>query len=385
MSLSLRRPATLLAVLAFGGTAMLGNEALTASLMRVSPYLTRAEAATIILLANPSPLPEAPPTDLFIDVLPSDWFASTMFAAAELGVVSPDASGTKLRPFGTVNRAAFLVMLAKSFSLPLHGPHAFSDVPSNAWYAPYAGIEQSYRLFTHAHPSKLEPDRLVTQDEAAAALERFAALRSKEEDKQEQETSIAQATGDVHLYAVISTKRMRVVLVDDGQRRFTGASFARASSASSAAATAPIARTSIDDVRAEVLSLVNAARTKEGLAPLQRDITLETSAQAYANNMHDEGFFGHTDPSGHTLQDRFGAVNYYERSMSDDCQCIKGYTLGENIARGQRSAKEVVQAWMDSPSHRDAILGKDFTDLGVGIQSGVWVQHFGGLLTPDAK
>ncbi len=381
MSLSLRRPATLLAVLV-GCVAMLGGQRLNASLTRASPYLTRAEAATIILLANPSPLPTVTVTDRYVDVLPSDWFAPTMFAAAELGVVSPDTTGTKLRPFGTVNRAAFLVMLAKSFSLPLHGPHAFSDVPSNAWYAPYAGIEQSHRLFTHQHPSKLEPERLMTQDEAAAALKRFAALRSKEEDEQEQETAIAQTTGDVVLYAVISTKRMRVVFVDDGQRRFTGATFARASS-SSASTAMPAVRTSIDDIRAEILSLVNAARAEKGLAPLRHDITLQTSAQAYANRMHADGFFGHTDPSGHTLQDRVMAVNYYERTMSDDCQCIKGFALGENIARGQRSAKEVVQAWMDSPSHRDAILGKDFTDLGIGVQSGVWVQHFGGLLVPE--
>ncbi len=40
---------------------------------------------------------------------------------------------------------------------------------------------------------------------------------------------------------------------------------------------------------------------------------------------------------------------------------------------------------MDSPSHLDAILSSDFTDLGVGVQSGVWVQHFGGLLLPEGQ
>ena len=101
--------------------------------------------------------------------------------------------------------------------------------------------------------------------------------------------------------------------------------------------------------------------------------------------MNREGFFGHTDPAGHTLTDRIDVVGYYDSNVSADCRCIKGYALGENLARGQRTADEVVRAWMDSPSHREAILGADFTDLGVGVQSGTWVQHFGGVLLPGAK
>ena len=53
-------------------------------------------------------------------------------------------------------------------------------------------------------------------------------------------------------------------------------------------------------------------------------------------------------------------------------------SAGENIAMGQRTPQEVVQAWMNSEGHRRNILNKDFTHIGVGFeQSGYhWTQMF---------
>jgi len=39
---------------------------------------------------------------------------------------------------------------------------------------------------------------------------------------------------------------------------------------------------------------------------------------------------------------------------------------GENVAMGQRSAAEVVSAWMKSPGHRANILNPRYTELGIG-------------------
>jgi uncharacterized protein YkwD len=54
---------------------------------------------------------------------------------------------------------------------------------------------------------------------------------------------------------------------------------------------------------------------------------------------------------------------------------------GENIAMGQRTPKEVVTAWMNSPGHRGNILSTSFTEIGVGCaknKNGVyyWTQMF---------
>lgn len=399
----LRRHALVAAFLATAAIAAGGATTLSAALTRVSPYLTRAEAAAILMLASPAPLPEMPKSHPYVDVLPTDWFAPSMLAAAKIGVLSPDSTGTKLRPFGSVNRASFLKMLSLSFGLPVHQRHAFVDVPANSWYAPYVGAEATYRMFAHANPAKFEPERLVTQDEARTALQVFLQLRSKAEEEEAKKTAFAQANGHVQLYTVISTKRLRVLLAANDTPPLRAAAnssssapmSSRASSASSVRpgtawgaprpSAVPAQKKTTDDVRAEILALVNIARANVGLPALARNAALERSAQAYATQMHAEGFFGHTDPRGNSLKDRVDVVGYYTSNVSADCQCIKGYALGENLARGQKSAEEVVRAWLDSPSHRDAILGEDFTDLGVGIESGTWVQHFGGVLLPGGK
>ena len=54
---------------------------------------------------------------------------------------------------------------------------------------------------------------------------------------------------------------------------------------------------------------------------------------------------------------------------------------GENIAWGQQTPKEVMNAWMNSPGHRANILNKNFKYIGVGNlqnSSGAqyWVQLF---------
>jgi uncharacterized protein YkwD len=41
-------------------------------------------------------------------------------------------------------------------------------------------------------------------------------------------------------------------------------------------------------------------------------------------------------------------------------------TWGENIAAGQATPKEVVDAWMASPGHKANILREEFTHMGVG-------------------
>jgi len=62
----------------------------------------------------------------------------------------------------------------------------------------------------------------------------------------------------------------------------------------------------------------------------------------------------------------------------------QGYTDpgGENVARGQRDAADVMTSWMNSAGHRANILNCDFKAIGVGAVKGVdgtivWGQLFG--------
>ena len=116
----------------------------------------------------------------------------------------------------------------------------------------------------------------------------------------------------------------------------------------------------------EVLELVNYERAKEHLKPLKLSKSMSHYAQIRAKEITKK--FSHTRPSGYSC---FTVIP-------------KPYkTVGENIAAGQRSSKEVVQAWMDSPGHRANILNPKFRELGMGYlylpdshYKHYWVQLF---------
>lgn len=118
----------------------------------------------------------------------------------------------------------------------------------------------------------------------------------------------------------------------------------------------------------QVLSLVNAERAKAGCGPLTANATLARAAQAHSDDMAARDFFDHTNPDGADPGDRVTASGY------------PWSTYGENIAMGQRTPEQVMEAWMNSPGHRANILNCDFKELGVGIHDGggpYWTQVFG--------
>ncbi|UGT56967.1 CAP domain-containing protein [Nocardia asteroides] len=126
---------------------------------------------------------------------------------------------------------------------------------------------------------------------------------------------------------------------------------------------------SVDAIRAQVLDLVNRARASAGCGPVRTDGKLQTAAQRHSDDMAARGFFDHVNPSGIGPGGRIEAAGY------------RWSTYGENIARGQQSAAEVMTGWMNSPGHRANILNCAFTQLGTGVTLGSggpwWTQNFG--------
>ncbi|MCG7334507.1 CAP domain-containing protein [Sporosarcina sp. ACRSM] len=123
---------------------------------------------------------------------------------------------------------------------------------------------------------------------------------------------------------------------------------------------------SLSAMEQAVLDLTNAERQKAGLQPLQADSNLMNSARQKSADMASNGYFSHTSPTYGSPFDQMKAngVNYS--------------SAAENIAMGQRSAEEVVKAWMESPGHRQNILTPEFTHIGIGFdQNGnYWTQQF---------
>lgn len=117
---------------------------------------------------------------------------------------------------------------------------------------------------------------------------------------------------------------------------------------------------------AQVVDLTNAERAEAGCGPLSADTRLAAAAQGHAEDMSSQGYFDHVSRDGRRFDDRIGAQGHPSPG-------------GENIARGQETAAEVVQGWMNSPGHRRNILDCDFAGIGVGFEDdgNVWVQNFG--------
>ncbi|WP_308188964.1 CAP domain-containing protein [Streptacidiphilus sp. ASG 303] len=121
-------------------------------------------------------------------------------------------------------------------------------------------------------------------------------------------------------------------------------------------------------VASAVLTLVNQERAKAGCSPVATDPHLAKLARDFSDDMAARGFFDHTDPDGRSPWDRAAAAGI-------------SYLGGENIARGQQTPEEVMDAWMNSPGHRANILNCDYKRLGIGVHEGAggpwWTQDFG--------
>ena len=118
----------------------------------------------------------------------------------------------------------------------------------------------------------------------------------------------------------------------------------------------------------EVVVLVNAERAKQGLRPLQMNWQVARVARYKSDDMRDNNYFSHTSPLYGSPFDMLKKFNVSYRSA------------GENIAKGQKTAKAVVNAWMNSEGHRKNIMNSGFTEIGVGYSVGrgstYWTQIF---------
>ncbi|MFP7494335.1 CAP domain-containing protein [Terribacillus saccharophilus] len=118
----------------------------------------------------------------------------------------------------------------------------------------------------------------------------------------------------------------------------------------------------------QVVDLTNKEREKAGLKPLKADTELSKVARAKSKDMADNGYFDHNSPT-------YGSPFDMMKSFG-----ISYKTAGENIAQGQKTPEEVVEAWMNSQGHRENILNADYTNIGVGyVENGnYWTQQFIG-------
>ncbi|MGG3925978.1 CAP domain-containing protein [Metabacillus fastidiosus] len=114
----------------------------------------------------------------------------------------------------------------------------------------------------------------------------------------------------------------------------------------------------------QVAVLVNKERTSRGLKPLTHRADLKNVAEKKAQDMINSNYFSHTSPN-------YGSPFDMMKTFG-----ISYQSAGENIAKGQKSPQEVMNAWMNSSGHRANILKPEYDSIGVGFYNGAWVQMF---------
>lgn len=118
----------------------------------------------------------------------------------------------------------------------------------------------------------------------------------------------------------------------------------------------------------------NKIRTQQNLPPLEPNKLLNISAQLKANEMINLNCWSHYCPPNKAPWDYMTAAGY------------KFIIAGENLAEGFTNVESLMQAWLNSPTHRDNILRSEYTEIGIAVVYGnfkgkpnnpVIVVHFG--------
>lgn len=129
---------------------------------------------------------------------------------------------------------------------------------------------------------------------------------------------------------------------------------------------------------AVIVKETNREREELDLTPLVQNEKLAHAAQLKAEDMAANEYFSHYSPEGRTPWYWFGEVDY------------NYLHAGENLAIHFTDSSEVVDAWMNSPTHRDNIVNQNYSEIGIGTARGTYqgfptvyvVQLFG---TPKAS
>ncbi len=114
----------------------------------------------------------------------------------------------------------------------------------------------------------------------------------------------------------------------------------------------------VEATRQAVIRLVNRERARAGCRPVRSHRTVTEAAQRHSGHMARDDSLSHRERGGSGPGNRLSAVGYDWRRA------------GEDIARGQRGAAEVVRDWTRSPEHRVVLTDCTFRHAGVGIDTG---------------
>jgi uncharacterized protein YkwD len=129
----------------------------------------------------------------------------------------------------------------------------------------------------------------------------------------------------------------------------------RASSAMVVGTTLSAPSNPAEALAAEVVRLTNVERAAAGRAALTVHPAVTQAALNHSQDQAATGRMSHTGSDGSDAGTRLTRAGFTWGAW------------GENVAAGQRTAQDVVAAWMSSSGHRANMLSSSFTTIGVGV------------------
>jgi uncharacterized protein YkwD len=132
------------------------------------------------------------------------------------------------------------------------------------------------------------------------------------------------------------------------------------SAAAQATGATPTSSQRVQALDAEILTRLNATRAAHGLRPLAASEALEKAALSHSRALVRAGVFQHDSPDGTPFAQRlkrFYSPAGYAR-----------WSAGENLLynTAEIDAATAVQAWLDSPPHRENMLDPTWREVGIG-------------------
>lgn len=105
----------------------------------------------------------------------------------------------------------------------------------------------------------------------------------------------------------------------------------------------------------EIISQTNTLRSFLGLNELKESPILDQAASQKLQDMVNNQYFAHTSPSG------ISPWYWIEQNK------YRYFYAGENLAIGFLTAKDTIDAWANSPSHRQNLLNPNFKEIGTAV------------------
>lgn len=124
----------------------------------------------------------------------------------------------------------------------------------------------------------------------------------------------------------------------------------------------------IDISERTIFELVNEQRKKNNISPLIINQKLVQAANNKADDLLKNKYFGHDSVDGKKTFSTWIKETGYQYSF-----------VGENLASNFKNNTSIIKAWLNSLSHKENLLNKNFTETGIAVKNNgkIIVQIFG--------